>query len=495
MKIRTLLLGILASAACLSLASCTHQPEDHTLQLESEEDLSGLCVVTVNGSYYAKKLSERTDIDLLLFTFEADALQALVLGKADVLVQDETILNSELRKEYGVRIAFKGEEHFPTALMFQKGDVALAKAMDAVQDSLQRCGALDSLKTYWLEEQYLLKKDYTHILPEAEGEPLRVASVTNMAPIAFQVDGEWYGMEIDLARELARKVHRPVEFKLYDGGSALMALKTGMVDVLLGCIFITPERELEYRFPKPYHEYQPAYFVKESISPLAQGSLWENLKKSLEKNLLVENRWKYITSGLWETVKITLLSILLGSVLGIGLCAMTRSRRKWLRTAAGVYNWFIAGIPMLVLLLVLFYVVFAKSGLSPTAVAVVAFAMNFASGASDVYGTSLDAVPHGQTEAGLALGFTRLQTFMHIVLPQAVKRGLPLYQGQCISILEGTSIVGYIAIQDLTRAGDIIRSRTFDAFVPLLVVTVIYFLLAWLLGALVKLATPKTKVL
>jgi polar amino acid transport system substrate-binding protein len=154
-----------------------------------------------------------------------------------------------------------------------------------------------------------------------------------------------------------------------------------------------------------------------------------------------------------------------------------------------------AGIPELVLLLIMFYVVFAKSGIPPDLIAVVTFALLFASEASDIYNTSLSAVPHGQTEAGLALGFTRLQTFFNIVMPQALRHGLPLYKGLCVSLMKGTSIVGYIAIHDLTRAGDIIRSRTFDAFVPLLVVTVIYFLLVWLLGALLSLASPKKKVL
>ena len=174
---------------------------------------------------------------------------------------------------------------------------------------------------------------------------------------------------------------------------------------------------------------------------------------------------------------------------------MTRSRRIWLQSVAGAYNWLMAGIPMLVLLLILFYVVFAGTPLNATAVAVIAFALNFASGACGVYNSALSAIPIGQTEAGLALGFTRLQTFFHIVFPQALKRGLPLFKGQCIALLKGTAIVGYIAIQDLTRAGDIIRSRTFDALLPLLVVTVIYFILAWLIGLLLNLASPKKHVL
>lgn len=484
---------ILALIAGIILVSCSrHQKE--TISLTGEDDLTGLRVATVNGSYYAVKLSKRDDIDLMLFTFEADALQALLTGKADVLVQDEILLNRNLQAEYGVKVAFKGSDKFPTALMFRKDAPQLAEAMNALQEEMARDGSLDSLKSYWLGEKYLDDSRYAHIPEEQEGQPLKVACISSMAPISFMVDGEWYGLEPDLARELARKLHRRVEFKLYDASSAMMALKTGMADVMSGCIFITEERKQNFLFPDPYHKYGAAYYVKDKAAA-AGVSFWKGIGSSLGKNLIRENRWKYITSGLWETIKITILAILLGSVLGIGLCAMTRSRRKWMRTSAAIYNWFIAGIPMLVLLLIMFYVILAKSGLNPTTVAVIAFALNFASGASGVYGTSLDAIPRGQTEAGLALGFTRLQTFTHIVLPQALKHGLPLYKSQCIALLKGTSIVGYIAIIDITRAGDIIRGRTFDALVPLLLVTIIYFILAWLLGLLVSLATPKKNAL
>ena len=485
---------IFALAFLIVFASCAQQ-ENNAARFTSEQDLPGHRLATVNGSYYAMKYAERDDIDLMLFNFEGDALQALLTGKADLMVHDETFLNRELRAEYGVKVAFNGSDKFPTALMFRKDEALVAQAMNTVQERMKQDGTMDSLMAYWLNEVYLDEKKYSHIPPEEDGAPLRVACASNMAPISFMVEGEWYGLEPDLARELARQLHRKIEFKLYDGSSAIMSLRSGMADVLIGCIFITPERQEEYLFSEPYHEYGAAYYVTDAAAKAAKLPFWKSLGNSLEKNLIKESRWKYITSGLWETIKITLRSILLGSVLGMGLCAMTRSRRKWLRSAAAVYNWFMAGIPMLVLLLILFYVIFAKSGFDPTTVAVIAFALNFASGASGVYGTSLDAIPHGQTEGGLALGFTRLQTFVHIVLPQAVKHGLPLYRSQCISLLKGTSIVGYIAIQDLTRAGDIIRSRTFDAFVPLLVVTVIYFILAWLLGLLVKLATPKTHAL
>ena len=478
----------------LALVSCSGDKAP-VIEPKSEEELSGLRVATVSGSIYDMGLSPREDISLQLFNATSDVLQALINGTADVIVHDEVIFNAQVRKEHGIKIAFKGEYGFPTAFMFDKNDVELAQACSAVLRRMEADGSLQRLKDFWLTDEYAEAESYTHIPNQTEGTPLRVATSAMTAPLSFQIGQDWYGIEVDIMLELGKELHRPVEFKLYDPASSFMALSSGKADVLCGCIFITPEREDQFLFSDPYHVYHPAYFVKDPNADSQEIGLWPWLKKSIKRNLIDEDRWKFIVDGLLETLKISILAILLGSVLGIGLYLLTRSKRKWVRAIGGVYNSLIAGIPELVLLLILFYVIFAGSALPADIVAVICFAMYFASGVSDVYGTSLDAIPHGQTEAGLALGFTRSQTFFNIVLPQAIRRGLPLYKGQCISLLKGTAIVGYIAIHDLTRAGDLIRSRTFEALVPLLSVTIIYFLLVWLIGLLLKLITPKKKVL
>lgn len=487
--------SLLPLALVIGLLSCA-PGGDKTPQLQSEADLAGLRIATRTGSCYDLSLSGREDMELLLFNSEADLIQAVLSGHADALVLDEVTFDSETCRQFGIKMAFKTELAFPTAFMFRQEDQELVQAMNTVLKNLEEDGTMQVLKDFWLTEDYLQDKTPQHIpAGETGGEPLRIAVVTDLAPIAFMVRDEWYGLEIDMARALSNYLHRPLEFKLYDI-SGMMAVKNGTADLMLGCLFVTPERQQEFAFSEPYHYYHGAYFIPD---PEAQKNTSEgflgSIKDSLKRNFVLEDRWKYITDGLLETLKITLLSILLGSVLGVGVCAMTRSRRKWLRNTAIVYNWFMAGIPLLVLLLILFYVVFAGSGLNPSMVAVIAFALDFAAGAGRIYATSLDAIPQGQTEAGLALGFTKLQTFFHIVLPQAAKHGIPLFQGLCISTLKGTSIVGYIAIQDLTRAGDMIRSRTFDAFLPLLVITVIYFLLARIIIVLLQLASPKKQVL
>lgn len=478
----------------LVLVSCAGHKENEIV-LNSEEDLAGLRVAVATGSSYEMDLSSREDIQLLRFNTESDLLQALSNDRADVVVIDEVMFNPVIQRENGIKIALLGEKEFPTGFAFRGEDAALAQTMTAIQQRMEADGSMQQLKDFWLTDRFTEVETYTHIPPETTGKPLRVATCAPTAPLSFRIGDDWYGLEIDLLRELAKELHRPIEVTLYETASAMLSVRSGVADVLCGCIFITPERQREFAFSAPYHAYRPAYFLKDHQARRRQVGPIAAFVQSVKKNLITEQRWKYITSGLWMTLKISLLAIILGSVLGIGLYAMSGSRRKWMRGFAHAYNGFMAGIPDLVLLLILFYVVFAKSSLPADLVAVISFGLLFASSFFEVYASSLEAVPRGQTEAGLALGFTRLQTFFHIVFPQALRYGLPLYKGHCVALLKGTAIVGFIAVQDLTRAGDLIRARTFDAFIPLLVVTLLYFLLVWLIGKFITLLTPGKTVL
>lgn len=477
----------------LLLVSCGNKTQ--TIELNSPDDLAGHSVATIAGCAYEKDLSSRTDINCQLYNSSSDLLQALLSGQTEIAMYDEAVYNAIIRKEYGIKIAMLGDQSFPTAFLFRKDDSELVRTFNAVQRRMIEDGTMQKLIDFWLTDKFAEAESYTHIPAETSGEPLRVATVLPTAPISFMVDGEWYGIEIDLIRELAKELHRTLEIKLYDNASGFMAVQSGQADILCGIVFVTPERQEKFLFSEPYHSYHTAYFVLDHDAESQDHGFIAGIKKGINKTLFVENRWRLIVDGLLKTLKISIVAILLGSLLGVGLYSMANSRRKWLRSCAKVYRSFISGIPELVLLLVMFYVVFANTGVSPDIVAIITFALFFASGASHIYKASLDAIPCGQTEAGLALGFTKSQSFFNIILPQAFRIGLPLYKGQCISLLKGTSIVGYIAIQDITRAGDIIRSRTFDAIVPLLFVTILYFLLVWLIGALIKLASPKKNVL
>ena len=214
--------------------------------------------------------------------------------------------------------------------------------------------------------------------------------------------------------------------------------------------------------------------------------MFSNVTESFSNNLIVEDRYRMILDGLQVTLLITLFAAVLGTILGGLVCWMRMSRRRWLQQVARVYIDLMRGTPVLVLLMLMYYVVMAPVDATGIVVAIVTFAMNTAAYISEMLRTTIQGIDRGQTEAGLALGFTPRQTFLKIVLPQVVRAVMPVYQGEIISLLKGTSIVGYIAVADMTRASDLIRSRTFDAFFPLIVTAIIYFLVAWLIGMLLQ---------
>ena len=210
-----------------------------------------------------------------------------------------------------------------------------------------------------------------------------------------------------------------------------------------------------------------------------------------------KHRYRLILDGLKLTILISIFAALLGTILGGVVCYMRMSRNVFLSRAAAVYISLLRGTPVLVLLMIIYYVVFASVNINPAIVAVLAFGMNFAAYVSEMFRTSIQSVDKGQKEAGIAGGFTEVQTFVYIISPQALRHLLPVYKGEFISLVKMTSIVGYIAVQDLTKASDIIRSRTFDAFFPLIMAAVIYLLLAWLLtwalGAIEISVDPKRR--
>ena len=212
----------------------------------------------------------------------------------------------------------------------------------------------------------------------------------------------------------------------------------------------------------------------------------ESVVESFYNNLIAEDRYRMILDGLQVTLLITLCAALLGTLIGGLVCWMRMSQRRWLQQVAKVYIELMRGTPVLVLLMLMYYVVMAPLDATGIVVAIVTFAMNTAAYISEMLRTTIQGIDRGQTEAGLALGLTPRQTFFKIVLPQVVRAVMPVYQGEVVSLLKGTSIVGYIAVADMTRASDLIRSRTFDAFFPLIVTAIIYFLMAWLIGQLLQ---------
>ena len=208
-------------------------------------------------------------------------------------------------------------------------------------------------------------------------------------------------------------------------------------------------------------------------------------------NFIKDDRWKYILDGLGVTLRVTFFAVLIGIVLGF-LVAVVRStcdktgKLKILNAICKLYLTVIRGTPVVVQLLIIYFVIFGSMDISKVIVAVMAFGLNSGAYVAEIFRSGIMSVDSGQFETGRSLGFNYAQTMIYIIMPQAFKNVLPALGNEFIVLLKETSVSGYIALQDLTKGGDIIRSRTYDAFMPLIAVALIYLAMVLIFTKLVN---------
>ena len=219
--------------------------------------------------------------------------------------------------------------------------------------------------------------------------------------------------------------------------------------------------------------------------------MFQTFQDKFYNNFIAEDRWKYIWDGLGVTLKVTFFAVLLGIVLGF-LVAIVRStydrtgKLKLLNAICKLYLTVFRGTPVVVQLLIIYFVIFGSVDISKILVAVLAFGINSGAYVAEIFRSGIMSIDNGQFEAGRSLGFNYTQTMVHIIMPQAFKNVLPALGNEFISLLKETSVSGYIALQDLTKGGDIIRRRTYDAFMPLIAVAAIYLVMVLIFSKLVS---------
>ena len=208
----------------------------------------------------------------------------------------------------------------------------------------------------------------------------------------------------------------------------------------------------------------------------------EKFSQDFYQNFIEDDRWKYIVDGLGNTIKITFFAVLVGILLGF-LVAVVRStyektgKLKLLDLLCKVYLTVIRGTPVLIQLMIIYFVVFGSVRIDKVLVSVLAFGINSGAYVAEIFRGGIMSIDNGQFEAGRSLGFSYPQTMFYIIMPQAFKNVLPALGNEFIVLLKETSVAGYIAVQDLTKGADIIRSRTYSAFMPLMAAAVIYLVM------------------
>ncbi len=445
----------------------------------------GVFTGTVHDAFIAKKYPQAR-----IFRYEgtADMMLSVKSNKIDAAMFD--LITAKLILKHNPDLGLLSDQvlTLPLGMGFNKENPALRDDFNSFLKEIKSDGAYDIMHKRWFVEDA-----EEAVMPEfnkpATGKKLLVGVSVDDLPYVAVINGKYVGFDIELVRTYAERRNYQLEIITMEFPSLVAALAARKVQIITDGMAITPERSQAINFSDSYAEFRTAVVAPKNKLTGYQGQVYKPEKKtflksvadSFQSNIIQEKRYLLILDGLKLTILISLFAALFGTLFGGLICFMRMSKRKILNVIANLYITLLRGTPVLVLLMIIYYIVFASVNINPALVAVFAFGLNFAAYVSEMFRTSIESIDKGQKEAGIAGGFTKVQTFIHIITPQAMRHLLPVYKGEFISLVKMTSIVGYIAVQDLTKASDIIRSRTFDAFFPLIMAAVLYLLIAWLL--------------
>ncbi|MDL2236567.1 ABC transporter substrate-binding protein/permease [Christensenellaceae bacterium OttesenSCG-928-K19] len=479
-KSKTKKLVVLALFLTLSACFATGCTSTDTGEIRDASGISTGRIGVMTGSIGEIYAEEKyPDATMQMYDSLMDSVLALSAGQVDYVITAYT--NALTYKKSNGDLTYLPERltDEETAIAIGKDNTRLLESINAVLTQFKEDGTLDDIITRWVKED---DSPYEQVdIPAVKGgEELKVAISTGREPMVFVQDNNYVGLDCELIERIAYELGMSVTYSDMSFSALIPALTSGRADCVISNMTATEERAKQVNFSHAYFS-NPQVVMIRNPDYVSSKPWYESIKDSFIGNFITENRWILLAQGLLTTVIVSVLSATLGTVLGFGVCMLHMNKNSALSGIARVYIEIIRGIPVLVLLMLLFYVVLAGINIDPVLVAVITFSLNFSAYVSELMRTSIGSVDKGQVEAATATGFAKWQRFTLIVFPQAARIALPVFRGELISMVKMTSVVGYIAIMDLTKASDIIRARTFDAAFPLIVTAILYFIISTLL--------------
>jgi len=424
----------------------------------------------------------------LYFNNVIDNLIAVEQGKADAALLDEVVAMVSLsggKFPHLATIVVPLEELDFIYAPFSMKQEFIDKYNEFLK-VIKANGVHDDMVKRWLKTDFDENRRIPDIPLTNKNGVLKVAIIPTYPSFIFLGENrEWSGFDIEQFRRFAQFLEMDIEFTAMDFGALLPYVASGKCDIAQS-IYVTEERKKSMIFGDPtYIGKTVIVYRKDGGGAASAVGVSDNtdkgenafvawLKKGIERNLITDNRWKMIANGLGITMLIAAAAQFFGTIFGSFVCFLLTRRNRFVRGVTKLYCGIIRGTPMVVLLMIAYYIIFGSSSISNVAVAIAAFAFVVGVDIAQNLKGSIDTVDTVEVEAARSIGFSSFRAFMVVTFPQAVRRALPAYTNGFVELVKATAIVGFIAIQDLTRAGDIIRSRTYDAYFPLLFVALVY---------------------
>ncbi|MCR5203202.1 MAG: transporter substrate-binding domain-containing protein [Lachnospiraceae bacterium] len=424
----------------------------------------------------------------------ADILLALKAGKIDAAVNNSAVALYQSNTDEDLALMEVPLQEMYFGIAFNKGDKEAEKWKKALDEVGEE--EIEKLWKIWLGTDDSKKKIPKQDWPGKNGT-VKVAQLDNLEPMSYRGDnGELQGFDPAVLLTLAKHLDVKVEFEGMELSALLPYVASGKADFAMGSMLINADR-LETMDMVPYHSGNLQLVVRSKAAGKKMESekgfkgAISKFKASFKRTFIKDNRYKLLTNGLLATCIIAVFSGIFGLIFGFILVYLARLNNVIINGIIRVLEEILVGLPAAVILLVLYYVIFGRVTISAIIVAVIGFMLMFGVKTYSVVKSAILAVDKGQMEAALSLGYTETKAFTKIILPQAKKIFFPLLKGQFVVLIKDTSIVGFITVIDLTRAGDLIRSRTMEAFFPLITVAVFYFILIKLLSWLITFIDKK----
>lgn len=488
---------------CFSfLSGCGDKQASEKSTIATIDDIAGAKIgvqLGTTGDIFASDYEgDENGTEVIRYTKGADAVQALKQNKIDCVIIDEQPALAFCNKNPELQIL---EEEFAVedyALVISKENPELLEQVNAALDEIKKDGTLQAIIENYIGDETKGKSPYQkdETLSRENGT-LHVASNLEFPPYEYYENGVGVGIDIDLMQAIADRLNMELVVTDMQFDSIIVSVQSGKADIGASGFTITEERKKNINF-------SDTYTTSKQVVIVNSGSGAESLSfaEKFEQVFLYNNQWTYIPKGLLNTILITFFSGIIGVVLGVIVSnvrvAYERNDQKnklivFLNAVFKLYITVFRGTPMMVQLLITYYVIFAHSNISPLLVAVIAFGLNSGAYVSEAIRSGITAIDLGQFEAGRSLGLTYGQTIRYVILPQAIKVSLPAIFNEFIALLKESSIVGYIGLMDLTKAGDILRSNTYEAFLPLIAVALLYLIIVIIMTALVSKLERKLK--
>lgn len=484
---RKKVLVLVTMMLCIMMLSACGGKGEKTKEITKVEDLDGAKIgvqLGTTGDIYASDY-EGDDAGTIIERYNkcTDAVQALRQGKIDCVIVDEQPAIESTKDEKNLKIL---EEEFALeeyAICISKDNEELLEKVNGALDELEKEGIIEQIKANYIGDD--TKGTCPYVTPEGttyENGTLVVATNVAFKPYEYYENGEPVGIDIEIIRAIGDKLGMEVKIEDMEFDSIINAVMSGKADVGIAGMTMTEERQKSINFTSPYTTATQVIIVNTGDSMGKDIGFTENVKR----NFIDDNRWEYIVKGLKNTLIIALCACLCGLFIGFLIAIVRCTHDKTgnlsiLNAICKLYLSIIRGTPIMIQLLIIYYVVFQSVNINKVIVAIIAFGINSGAYVAEIMRSGIMSIDNGQMEAGRSLGLNYRQTMIHIILPQAVKNVLPALCNEFISLLKETSICGYIGLMDLTRGGDIIRSITYEAFLPLIAVALIYLILVQLL--------------